>query len=101
MLPQRRSCPRQSTRPGTRWSSMIWPRNWAATEKESARALELNPTLEEAHFVRSYVLRPLNRLDEALQAEKRAMELDPFSEPQALVYILIRMRQFDAALNEA
>jgi TolB-like protein/DNA-binding winged helix-turn-helix (wHTH) protein len=75
--------------------------NWAAAERESARALELNPTLEEAHFVRSYVLRPLNRLDEALQAEKRAMELDPFSEPQALVYILIRMRQFDAALNEA
>jgi TolB-like protein/DNA-binding winged helix-turn-helix (wHTH) protein len=75
--------------------------NWAAADRESARALELNPTLEEAHFVRSYVLRPLNRLDEALQAEKRAMELDPFSEPEALVYILIRMRQFDAALNEA
>jgi TolB-like protein/DNA-binding winged helix-turn-helix (wHTH) protein len=75
--------------------------NWTAAERESARALELNPTLEEAHFVRSYVLRPLNRLDEALQAEKRAMELDPFSEPEALVYILIRMRQFDAALNEA
>jgi TolB-like protein/DNA-binding winged helix-turn-helix (wHTH) protein len=75
--------------------------NWAAAERESARALELNPTLEEAHFVRSYVLRPLNRLEEALQEGKRAMELDPFSEPQALVYILIRMRQFDAALNEA
>jgi len=75
--------------------------NWAAAERESARALELNPSLEEAHFVRSYVLRPLNRLDGALQAEKRAMELDPFSEPEALVYILIRMRQFDAALNEA
>jgi TolB-like protein/DNA-binding winged helix-turn-helix (wHTH) protein len=75
--------------------------NWAAADRESARALDLNPTLEEAHLVRSYVLRPLNRLDEALQVEKRAMELDPFSEPQALVYILIRMRQFDAALNEA
>ena len=75
--------------------------NWASADRESARALELNPGLEEAHFVRSYVLRPLNRMDEALQAEKRAMELDPFSEPAALVYILIRMRQFDAALNEA
>jgi tetratricopeptide (TPR) repeat protein len=75
--------------------------NWAAAERESARALELNPSLEEAHFVRSYVLRPLNRMDEALQEEKKAMELDPFSEPQALVCVLIRMRQFDAALNEA
>ena len=75
--------------------------NWTAADRESARALELNPGLEEAHLFRSDVLRPLNRLDEALQEEKRAMELDPFSEPQALVYILIRMRQFDAALNEA
>ena len=75
--------------------------DWAAAETESARALELNPNLEVAHFVRSYVLRPLNRMDEALQAEKKAMELDSLSEPGALVYVLLRMRQFDAALNEA
>jgi TolB-like protein/DNA-binding winged helix-turn-helix (wHTH) protein len=75
--------------------------NWAAAERESALAIELNPSLEVAHFVRSYVLRPLNRMDEALQEEKRAMELDPFSEPGALVYILIRMKRFDDALNEA
>jgi TolB-like protein/DNA-binding winged helix-turn-helix (wHTH) protein len=75
--------------------------NWAAAERESARAIELNPNLEVAHFVRSYVLRPLNRMEEALQEEKKAMELDPFSEPGALVYVLIRMKRFDDALNEA
>jgi TolB-like protein/DNA-binding winged helix-turn-helix (wHTH) protein len=75
--------------------------NWAAAEKESARAIDLNPSLEEAHFVRSYVLRPLNRMDEALQEEKKAMELDPFSNPDGLVWVLIRMRRFDAAVNEA
>ena len=75
--------------------------NWAAAERESARAVELNPNLAEGHFVRSYVLRPLNRMDEALQEEKKAMELDPLSEPDALVFVLIRMRQFDAALSEA
>ena len=75
--------------------------NWAAAERESARAVELNPSLAEGHFVRSYVLRPLNRMDEALQEEKKAMELDPLSEPDAVTFILIRMRNFDAALNEA
>jgi TolB-like protein/DNA-binding winged helix-turn-helix (wHTH) protein len=75
--------------------------NWAVAERESARAVELNPNLAEGHFVRSYVLRPLNRMDEALQEEKKAMELDPLSEPDALVFVLIRMRNFDAALNEA
>jgi Flp pilus assembly protein TadD len=75
--------------------------DWAAAEREFARAIELNPNLEVAHFVRSYVLRPLNRMEEALQEEKKAMELDPFSEPGALVYVLIRMKRFDDALNEA
>jgi TolB-like protein/DNA-binding winged helix-turn-helix (wHTH) protein len=75
--------------------------NWAVAERESERAVELNPHLAESHFVRSYVLRPLNRMDEALQEEKKAMELDPLSEPDAVTFILIRMRNFDAALNEA
>ncbi len=75
--------------------------DWAAAERESARAIELNPNLDEAHFVRSYVLRSLNRMDEALQEEKKAMELDPFSNPDGLVWVFIRMRRFDAAVNEA
>ncbi len=53
--------------------------NWAAAERESARALELNPNYSEALHVHAYALRPLNRLDEALQEEKKAMELDPMN----------------------
>jgi TolB-like protein/DNA-binding winged helix-turn-helix (wHTH) protein/Flp pilus assembly protein TadD len=75
--------------------------NWAAADRESARAIELNPNLEEAHSIRSYVLRPLGRMDEALQEEKKAMELDPFSNPDGLIWVLIRMRRFEAAVNEA
>jgi tetratricopeptide (TPR) repeat protein len=75
--------------------------NWSVAERESARAVELNPNLAESHFVRSYVLRPMNRMDEALQEEKKAMELDPLSEPDGSTFVLIRMRNFDAALNEA
>ncbi len=72
-----------------------------AAERESARAVELNPNAAEIHHLRSYALRPLNRMDEALQEQRKAMELDPFARPYQLGYALIRMRQFDAALNEA
>jgi len=43
----------------------------------------------------------LNRMDEAVQEEKKTMELDPFAKPFVLGFALIRARQFDAALNEA
>lgn len=75
--------------------------NWAVAERESARAVELNPNVAEIHHLRSYTLRPLNRLDEALQEQRRAMELDPFERPDQLGWALLRVRQFDAALNEA
>jgi len=75
--------------------------DWKAAERESARALELNPNFAEGHHLRAYVLRSLNRMDEAVQEEKKAMELDPFAKPFALGFTLIRARQFDAALNEA
>ena len=75
--------------------------NWVAAERESARAVELNPNAAEIHHLRSYALRPLNRMNEALQEQRKAMELDPFARPYQLGYALIRMRQFDAALNEA
>jgi TolB-like protein/DNA-binding winged helix-turn-helix (wHTH) protein len=75
--------------------------NWAEAERESARAVELNPNFAQGHHLRAYALRPLNRLDEALQEEKKAMELDPMARSWALVVALMRLRQFDAALNQA
>jgi TolB-like protein/DNA-binding winged helix-turn-helix (wHTH) protein len=75
--------------------------DWRAAERESARALELNPNFAEGHHLRAYVLRCLNRLDEAVQEERKTMELDPFAKPFVLGFALIRARQFGAALNEA
>lgn len=75
--------------------------DWRAAERESARALELNPNFAEGHHLRAYVLRSLNRIDEAVQEEKKMMELDPFAKPFVLGFELIRARQFGAALNEA
>lgn len=75
--------------------------DWSGADRESARAIELNPGLAEGHRVRSYVLNSLNRLDEAVQEQRKAMELDPFTDPAALGYALVRVRQFEAAVNEA
>ena len=75
--------------------------DWRGAERESARAIELNPSLAEGHHLREYVLQVLNRTDEALQEQKMAMELDPFARPWAMAQALIQAHQFDAALNEA
>lgn len=77
----------------------LW--DWKKAEQESARAVELNPGLAEAHHLRSYVLQALHRTDDALQEQKKAMELDPFARPWAMIFALIHARRFDAALAEA
>ena len=75
--------------------------DWVDAERESARAVELNPGFAEAHRLRSYVLDSLNHRDEALQEQRKAMELDPITSPDGPGWTLIHARQFDAALNEA
>jgi TolB-like protein len=75
--------------------------NWGAADRESKRATELNPGVAEGHRVRSYVLSALNRMDEAVQEQRKAMELDPFAGPDGLGWTFIRARRFDAALSEA
>jgi tetratricopeptide (TPR) repeat protein len=59
--------------------------DWEVADREAARAVELDPSLGENHHLRAYVLSALNRTDEALQEDRKAMELDPFVRPWALV----------------
>ena len=75
--------------------------DWNAAEKESARAMELNPHYSETHHLRSYLFDTLSRTDESLQEERKAMELDPFARPFALALALLYAHRFDAALQEA
>jgi len=75
--------------------------DWKAAEKESTRAIELNPHYSETHHLRSYLFDTLNRTDESLQEERKAMALDPFARPWALALALYFAHQFDAALQEA
>ena len=67
---------------------------------ESARSLELDQNSDEHHFLRSKILTAMNRMEEALQEQKKAAELDDFARPYALGYMLLNMRRYDAAVNE-
>ncbi len=74
--------------------------NWEAADKESARAIELNPAASESHHLRAYVLSALNRTEESLQEDRKAIELDPLVRPWEMGYAFTRARQFDEAVNE-
>ena len=74
--------------------------DWEDAERESTRAIELNPNLGETRHLHSLVLTALNRMDEALQEERKAAELDPTTRPWAVGWALIKAHQYDAAIAE-
>src|SRR5271168_1416533 len=55
--------------------------DWARADQEIARAIELNPNFAEAYHLRSKMDTALGRDEEAIESEKKAMELDPFERP--------------------
>ena len=57
--------------------SHLW--DWPAAEKEFLRALELDPNHAGAHHWYSDFLTAMGRKDEAVQAARRAAELDPLN----------------------
>ena len=69
-------------------------------DAELRRSIELNPNYAESHYLHHYILLALNRPDEALQEEKRAVELAPFARSWGLGKCYLQMRQFDAAISE-
>jgi TolB-like protein len=69
-------------------------------ERESARAIELNPRDAEAHYVRCWILFALHRADEAVREERLSMEIDPRLHPGALGEALWLARQYDDGIAE-
>ena len=65
---------------------------------EADRALALNFT--QAHFLRAHALIALHRTDEAIQEEKRFVELDPLVFPWALGLAYLNLGQIDNAIAE-
>jgi TolB-like protein/DNA-binding winged helix-turn-helix (wHTH) protein len=75
--------------------------NLVGADRECVRATDLNPKFAEAYHLRAKVLSALNRHEEAIASQKKAMEIDPFARPWGLAYIYLLGRQYDAALAEA
>jgi TolB-like protein/DNA-binding winged helix-turn-helix (wHTH) protein len=72
--------------------------DWDRSQQEIARAIELDPRLAQAHHFRALILAALNRHQEAIEAQKKATELDPFARPWALPRAYVWARQYDGAL---
>ncbi len=75
--------------------------DFPGAEQEMARTIALDPRFAEAYHLHSKMLGALNRHREAIEAEKRATEIDPFSRPYEMALALVEARQYDEAINEA
>jgi tetratricopeptide (TPR) repeat protein len=80
-----------------------WLYRWdlPRADREARRAIQIDPELAEAYHVRAWILGQMNRHAEAIEAEKKAMELDPFGRTVTMANAYIRARRYDAAIMEA
>jgi tetratricopeptide (TPR) repeat protein len=74
--------------------------DWARADQELSRTIELDPRDTEPYHLRSKIYTALNRNEEAIEAEKKAQELDPFARPYAMTLVYYSVRQYDAAIKE-
>ena len=61
------------------FSTFYYEWDWALTETEFKRAISLNPNYAQAYSWYAMYLTLMGRFDEASEARKTALELDPFS----------------------
>jgi TolB-like protein/DNA-binding winged helix-turn-helix (wHTH) protein len=73
--------------------------NWSAAEKELTRAIQLNPSNAKAHEALGDYLEAMGRLNEGLDEQQRAEELDPHAVPDHLSNGLYRTRQYDRGIQ--
>jgi hypothetical protein len=67
---------------------------------EKRKGVVVRRGLKEAHHLRAYILLALQRNEEAVQEDRKGMEIDPRARPWALGFALLRTRQFDAGIAE-
>ncbi len=79
---------------------LIDPWDFTQADRELGRAIELDPRYAEAYHFRSKMYVLLNRNEEAIQLQKKAMELDPFERPYGMVHAYAEARQYDAAITD-
>jgi TolB-like protein/DNA-binding winged helix-turn-helix (wHTH) protein/Flp pilus assembly protein TadD len=81
-------------------SYLFFTWDWRLALLHANKAVELEPNTAEWHYFRSKVFITLNRMEDALEEQKKATELDPFARPFGMGYMLLIMRRYDAAVNE-
>src|ERR1700739_643113 len=69
-------------------------------DQECLRSIELDPEFAEAYHLRAKVLGAFNRNDEALEAQKKATELDPIARPWAMAMAYQYARRDDEAIAD-
>jgi eukaryotic-like serine/threonine-protein kinase len=80
---------------------MTFDRDWAGSEKEFKRAIELTPSYSEARHGYALYLSAMGRHDEAIREINIAAELDPLTSPlkRNMGGIYISARQYDRAIE--
>jgi TolB-like protein/Tfp pilus assembly protein PilF len=81
---------------------MVYYLDWAGTEREVKRAIELSPGFDEIHYLYSFFLVVMRRFREAVTEGKKALECNPFSLriSQHLAYALYCERSYDEAIQQ-
>jgi eukaryotic-like serine/threonine-protein kinase len=73
--------------------------DWAGAEAELKLAIELNPNSGDVYDVYGLLLSARERYDEALEAQRRAHELDPLKHRMDMVTTYLRAGRYDEALG--
>ena len=80
----------------------LWLHRWdlAGADREILRAISLDPHDAELYHLRAKILVALNRPAEAIDSEKKGMEINPFERPWGLMLIYASTRHYDEAIQD-
>jgi TolB-like protein/class 3 adenylate cyclase/Tfp pilus assembly protein PilF len=76
--------------------------DWTATEREARRAIELNPSLSDAHFIYANYLSARGLHAEADMENRKALNLDPLSvfKNEEVGWMLYMARRYEDAIEQ-
>ncbi len=71
-----------------------------SADREILLAISLDPNDAVSFYLRANILEALNRFPEAVEVEKKSMEMDPFERREGLASIYLYAHQYDEALAD-
>ncbi|HEY4009499.1 MAG TPA: winged helix-turn-helix domain-containing protein [Acidobacteriaceae bacterium] len=84
-------------------AAIDWINDWNlnAALDDLHRAIQLDPANSEAWHLRSKMLIQLNRPQEGIEEQRKAMEITPFERPWGMAYVYLQTRHFDDSIADA